>query len=358
MKQIINKQDDPALKAKSLARYVEEKPAQLGLFELLLPEDSRYSNTVELYDFIPKYKFGKPERIQGKWLNQLVRQFECRGTRYTVEIKPASITDKDGVERYYYPGQREELVEDALRKFVCEGQGVFENGRAGVTFTLHQLQQELKSRGHSYSKDQIKHALLVMSQTGIIVKSPDGKALATSNLIENLALSSKRAGGKTCCAVRFNILVTQSIESLQFRQINYVLSMSLKSAVARQLYKRMSHHYTQASIQNNYTVGLLTLIRDFGLTTYKKLPNNLRDVKTALEELQEANVILLFKIDKITDGTKRAKLLDALLTITAHPDFANEMKKANRRKNDIDQQAQAFASLPKPVQNRGRLANR
>lgn len=110
---------------KNLNEYDQSRPTQLTLFELLLPQEKGLSNTIELYDFIPKYHWGKVERIGGEFLRSLEREFECRGQKYKVKIRPASIEDKDGKERYYYPSKREELVEDALRKFVAEGQGIF-----------------------------------------------------------------------------------------------------------------------------------------------------------------------------------------------------------------------------------------
>lgn len=132
---------------KTIDQYRQEKPRQLALFEHLLPADQCYSNTIELYDFIPKYYWGKSERVEAQFLRTLKREFECRGKRYKVEIHPARLVDRDGVEREYYLSQREELVEDALRKFVCEGQGVFLDNEAGVTFTLYQLQEELNHPG-------------------------------------------------------------------------------------------------------------------------------------------------------------------------------------------------------------------
>src|SRR5437879_3211169 len=93
---------------KRLEDHKQTKPPQLSLFEMLAPEDRRYSNTIELYDFIPKYNYGKVERIGGEFLRALEREFECRGLKYTVKIHPASIEDEDGVDRYYYPSKREE----------------------------------------------------------------------------------------------------------------------------------------------------------------------------------------------------------------------------------------------------------
>lgn len=344
-----NKVKKTEVEVKSLEQYRQEKPVQLTFFELILPDERRYSNTVELYDFIPKYHWGKAQRINGQFLKQLEREFECRGKRYRVKIKPASIEDKDGTERYYYPSQREELVEDALRKFVCEGQGFFLDDEAGVSFTLYQLQQELAQRGHTFNLDELKAALLICANTKLEIKTEDGSVTIVSSIFQTLGLQTRedwqKFGQKTRAFVRFNPLVTQSIKSRNFRQLDYDRSMSFKSVIARQLHKRMSHHYTQASWQHPYTINLLTIIRDFGLTKYEKLPNNLRDVKVALEEMKKADVILSYEVKKSTDERRRNKLLDARLTMLPHPSFSGEQKGANKRKGDIEQQA-AFLKLP------------
>lgn len=335
--------------AKSLEQYRHEKPIQLTFFEYPLPDERRYSNTVELYDFIPKYHWGKAQRISGQFLKQLDREFECRGRRYHVKIKPASIEDRNGTERYYYPSQREELVEDALRKFVCEGQGVFLDDEAGVTFSLYQLQQELKRKGHTYSNDQIKDALLICAQSKLVVTSDDGTTVLVSSLFETLGLQTredwKGKGQKTRAFVRFNPLVTQSIKSRNFRQLNYEQSMTYKNIIARQLHKRMSHHYVQASMTKPYHIMLSTVIRDFGLTAYDKLPNNLRDVVAALEEMKQKFVLMTYTVEKVTDPKKRNKLLDAKLILTPHPNFAGEIIHANKRQEKLEQQS-ALLKLP------------
>lgn len=82
--------------AKNLNGYDQSQPIQLTPFELLLPQERGLSNTIELHDFIPKYHWGKVERIGGEFLRALEREFECRGQKYKVKIRPASIEDKDG----------------------------------------------------------------------------------------------------------------------------------------------------------------------------------------------------------------------------------------------------------------------
>ena len=324
---------------KRLEDYHQSRPEQLTMFELLLPEDRRFSNTIELYDFIPKYVWGKVERINGEFLRALERPFECRGRRYEVTIDPAKIKEKDGVTRDYYPSKREELVEDALRKFASEGQGVFLDDQAGVTFTLNQLQQELKNNGHSFSKDQLKDALMICAKAHLTVSTEDGSTVLVSSLFETLGLQTREAceeqGQKTRAFVRFNPLVTASIKNKSFRLLNYETSMAYSSTIARQLHKRMAHHFTQASLMNPYHILLSTIIRDFGLTVYEKLPNNLRDVLKALNEMKEKRVILDYTIEKILDPKSRNKLIDAKLILTPDPHFSSEIIQANKKQKGL-----------------------
>ena len=325
--------------AKKIDEYEYSKPVQLNLFELLSLQDREFSNTIELYDFIPKYFWGKSQRINGKFLEQLEREFECRMVRYKVKIDPAKISDRDGVTRDYYPSKREELVEDALRKFACEGQGLFLDDQAGVTFTLYQIQQELKRLGHTYSIREIKDALLICAKTNITVSTEDGKSILVSSLFETLGLQTREdwqgQGEKTKAFVRFNSLVTQSIKQQTFRQLNYDKAMSYKSVIARQLHKRMAHHYPQASFSNPYHFLLSTIIRDFGLTEYAQLRDNLRDVQAALEEMKEKEIIMSYQIEKTLDINRRNKLVDAKFILTPDARFISEVIRANKRQMDL-----------------------
>ncbi len=98
-KQNVEKKIPASGALKKIDEYEQSKPVQLSLFEMLSPKDREFSNTIELYDFIPKYFWGKSQRINGKFLEQLEREFECRTVRYKVKIDPAKISDRDGVTR-------------------------------------------------------------------------------------------------------------------------------------------------------------------------------------------------------------------------------------------------------------------
>lgn len=310
-------------KVKSLEEYKQEKPIQLTLFEILdltLEEKSTTSqrqyklskfgitphtrsHTIELYDFMPKYVWGEVERGEKGRLDTLKRSFECGGITYNISIYPARIDDKDGTEKECYPGQIEELLEDALRKMACEGSGLFLDDTAGVGFTLYQLQKELESTGHTYSYDELKQGLMVCNGTRIKVTTSDGKTVFSAAMFETVGMRTfeewKDKGKQTKCYVRFNSLVTTSIKEKTYRLLNYEKAMRYKSRIARLLHKRLSHSFTYASATRPpYNIKLSTLIRDFGLKKYARLRDNLREVIKALEEMKKAKVIYDYRREK------------------------------------------------------------
>lgn len=319
--------------------YRQNQPEQLKLFELLQPTEKNYSNTIELYDFMPKYVWGKVERIQEKFLEPIEREFDCRGTSYRVRIVPARVKDSDGISRDYFPGKREELVEDALRKLATEGQGIFLDDEAAVTFSLYQLQQELKRTGHSYSITQLKESLMICVGTLLHLTDNNEQALFASSLFNTIGLQTREdwegQGEKSKAFVRFNALVTTSIRNRTFRQFNYEVSMGYLNVISRQLHKRMAHHYTQASIANPYSILLSTIIRDFGLKTYEKISHNLRDVEKALNEMIKAEVLLKYDTGKIMDAKKRNKITDVKISLLPHPKFVSEIIYGNNKQKEM-----------------------
>jgi hypothetical protein len=141
--------------------------------------------------------------------------------------------------------------------------------------------------------------------------------------------SWKGTGQKTRAFVRFNALVSKSIQSRTFRQINYEKVMSYDSVIARQLHKRMAHHYIQASFTEKYEILLSTIIRDFGLTKQKRIQQNLQKVEASIEELKNREVVLNCNVEKIYDYEKKQKLEDVKFIFQPHPSLVNDTKKAN-----------------------------
>lgn len=307
------------------------KPVQLSLFDLS-PEEDKYSQSIELYDFIPKYVWGKVERLNEQFLISLKREFECRGKKYLLTLMPARLEVGEDFKEFY-PSRREELVEDALRKLMTERQGILLDGEAGMKFTLYQLQKELKEKGHTYSYDELKDAIRVLNNTDIILKDTAGDIEAAFSPIENYGFAGE--GSETKTFIKFSPLVTHSITTGRYRMINYDKVMSYRSVIARQLHKRMSHHFTQASISETYEILLTTIIRDFGLTAQKRVQQNLVEIEHAINEMKESNVVLVYKAEKIFTAKPRNKLIDVKFKIQPHPEFSDDVKKANARSKKV-----------------------
>lgn len=323
----ISEKPEKQQSTKKFEEYQQTIPFQLALFQLDQPQDLKYSQTIDLYDFIPKFFWGKVKRIEGRFLDRLERDFEVRGTHYKVEIDPAKIKDDDGIVRDYFPGKMEELVEMAIRKLAVEGNAVFLDEEAAVKFTINQLRQELARRGHSYSADEIQKALIILK--GTTLKITSGVENYHFNPISDLGIRGTADENQTF--VRFSYLVTKSIKEGTYRLINYEKLMGYKSVIARQMHKRLTHFFTQAGISTKYTIMLSSLIRDFGLTAYGKLPQNLRDVESALEELINMQVIIKYECQRIPDVKRKNKIADYKIVISPHLLFSGEVVNANSR---------------------------
>lgn len=331
---------------KKFSDYQQTLPMQLDLFRL--PDDQNYSQTIELYDFVPKYVPGKvePQRVDGRYLEPITRDFECRGKPYQLTLIPARIqTEAEGIYKDYFLGVREEIVEDALRKIAIEGKGIMLDGELGMSFSIYQVEQEVKKSGHTYSYRQIVDALNILATATIRISTKSevettdqkkGKTAKGKDLVfhplETLVFDNEVEGTPTF--LRFSPLVAKSIRESSYRMLNYRESMKLKSFIARQLYKRMSHHFIQASLTSPYAIKLTTIISDFGLTKQSRLKNNLANVEESLEEMKANDDILAYKSEKIFDVKRKNKLSDVLFRITPHPRFIADAKKFNAKAAD------------------------
>jgi hypothetical protein len=312
----------------SISEYIEPKQLVFDFFIEQEVDGQKYSQSIELYDAIPKYVWGKVIRDEKGFLSSICRPFIHRGTTYEVQIRPASIV-KDGVEKYYFPGVREEIVEDALRKLATERRIKRINKRFGLEFSVYELRKELEKAGHSYNHTQITDALKICSRTGLTLsRTKDNKVMVDQNMFPTLALAEGRGrGGSALVVVEFNSLVTRSIEQKTFRQINYERSMKISNSLARWLHKRMSHNYRQAeAFHNTFDISLTTIIRDSGMTPYKRLGDSRKYVQRGLKELKRLDVI--YQYEEKAKKTGR-KLENVTFSLKPSITFSKEMKRAN-----------------------------
>lgn len=317
---------------------------QLDLFQDFLcntpTELERLSNTIELWDAVPKYYINK--RRQGKmrtkegFLPTAERNFMFRGKKVTVKIRPALLT-VDGRDKAYYPAAREEFVEDALRKLACKpGKGYLDKNqdgdRSGVRFTLHQLRNELKKTGHTMSYYQISESLRILATTTIEIIAGDGTTDYTTAPLTTLIRVSKNDLKENPDArwyADFSALVTEGIKLIRYRQYDYALNMSLKSQLARYLHKRMCHNYVQASMLNPYSITMQGIARDSGLLDCARTRDNRKMLEKALAELKENKIIVYYESEEIRG--KRNALEDVRYKVSPHLDFIAQVKKTNKR---------------------------
>lgn len=318
---------------------VKTLPQQLQLFQTFLPDDDeRYSNTIELYDAIPKY-FTNPRAMEGmrqdgKYLPELERSFRHRNETYRVTIYPARVKDHAGQVKEYYPGPREELVEDVLRKIACDQMnGVYLDDKAGVQFTLYELKQELKSYGHEIHHDALVMALAICRRTTLNLTTEDGSVVLDSSIFPELLLATRKewldSPKETRCYIQFNLLVTQCLRQLSYRQFDYGKAMTYTHRLSRWMHKRLAHNYTQAGLLHPYTIRLSTILRDSGTHISARGHENSRRVDEAFEELRERHILL--NVTRETMRGPRARIQDIKYTLLPTPEFIEEAKKANRR---------------------------
>ena len=310
---------------------------QLTLFEILDPNDTAYSQAIELYDLIPKYIRYRRKREFQKDNIAVHRQFTVHGRDYDLRIYGAIIEDRDDDAHIVYPSTREELVEDALRKItVSQGRAAYDQDGGFCKFTIYELQTELKGMGHFYSNTEIKEALNVLHQTRIAVEA-DGKKVTSGYLLPFLSLVSEddlRLNRDAKCVVRFHEMVSLSIKQLEFRQFNYSMSMSFSSSLTRSVFKRLSQRWRQASLMNSYSLGMLTMLRDAGEPIDTKMHNNRQKACKALDELVSKGVIRSYHEDPVKVGRR---IVDVKLTFETglsyaeqpNKNFSSDQKRAN-----------------------------
>ena len=278
-----------------------------------------FSHTVELFDAIPKFVFAKIRRK--KTIQVLTREFEHRGEHYRLKLQGATI-ETAGDAFLIFPGEREELVLRALRYMAAQqlsplsmwghDQG---HTQLRLTFTLSQLQNVLaekvpgldgKPRGHAFKLSEIDEALRVCKGTNIVLEFEDStkRARHESGIFsEYYALDDKSGDGqKALRCVIFHPLATTAALRHEYRSINNRRLMSLPSPLARWIYERLSHLFTNAEKRRprldtfrtpkGFPLDLETVLNQSGVLRRKRLRGNIEEVRSALDELSRAGVLL------------------------------------------------------------------
>ena len=335
--------------AKKFELIKQTKPIQLSLFEILtetdvLTEDGNkqlqkgknYSQTIELYDFMPRFVFGHQADLRRNFnglLPAMVRDFECRGIPFKLTLTPATIVQPSGKSVAYYLGADEDILEVVLRKMYLEDNPKLYDGQPGMTFTVNRIRKELKKQGRTRSHTQVIESLLILKGSQISCQNLETKTTVIFNPIDVLSFR-KDEDSDTPCYLIFSNIVAEALDNLYFRRFNYKKVVGYKSNIARLLHRRISHHFTQSNPNLSYSVNFSTLLRDFGLE-YPSLAKAFIKLKEALQEMKDANVIQEFSCEGICNSDDSRKIDDYFLRIIPTKAFSFEVKNSNDVRNNI-----------------------
>jgi hypothetical protein len=313
-----------------------------------LPQD--LSNTVELWDAIPKYIVSARTQawaaLKDKRLPLYKQTFHYepqprqkgQTQHLLVTIAPARFEEADETgamtEIEVFPSADEELIEEAIRKiFADQVNGGHDAKSARVYFTLGMVYRELRARSKTRSYKQIMRSLRIMNACSITVTpAAGGRSIVASPIFPNLAAVSRKdwlADPDSRFMVTFTDLMHRAITNLTFRQLNYKSLMALKSPLARWLFKRLSHEYINAGLLAPYAVTYAAIARDSGYLQNPKISRNIEKLDAALAELQGAQVLLSVRKEASpADTLQSAAGPDTQYTLTPNPDFIADVKAA------------------------------
>lgn len=347
-----------------------ERNVQYDLFASFFGDSAELSNTIELWDAIPKYavsprmqnalrKNGRLEpyeqtfvyatRVSGQRLEHV-----CRVAIQPVPVKV--VVDKETRETAFldfYPSKDEELIEEVIRKiFADQTFGIHDPSQteSWVRFSLQMVARELKARGKTRSLDEIKRSIEILSKAhvSLFLDETDDPAYSAPILADVTRVTRQKYVRDTSMTwvARLPALISKSVNELTYRQFNYGVLMSLSSQVARWLHKRLSHSYTNASLMDPYRVLLSSIQRDSGLLAYKRTNQNVQALETGLKELVTAGVLLTWEREERREGRK---IVDICYLLQAHPDFIKDVKAANARLKDSHSRLTARAPVHKSL---------
>lgn len=323
---------------------------QLSLFQTFFAnteeQQNQASNSIELWDSVPRFSISqqamnKMRDDKGR-LDLLEIDFHYKQTKLKTVIQPALIQEiNNGIKTTvsYYPSANEELVEEVLRKIASiQNMGFHEqNKRTGVMFTLYQLREELKQRGHTRSYEEIVKSLNILSLSIIEINSSDkkNKSFARSAYFPVMAGVTRDNLSEDPDAkwyVQFHPLVTESLDKLTYRQFNYQQLMSHSTQLARWLHKLIVNKYTFASKMRPFEIHYSTVKRDSAmLNNHARETNAIKACDFSMNELVEQKLVSQVTRRIVTGD--RGKIVDVIYSITPTQDFVGEVKAANARQS-------------------------
>ena len=318
----------------------------LDLFGLDPLLDKNYSNTLEIYDLAGKFLYDKHNkylRSASAEETEFTRLTSYRDVELKISVTAANIERTKNGKRervFVFPGAREEIIEDVLRKLATERRAQAYEATTGsnagtkfvgIAFTLYEIYEELKRVGKSYSYAEIREALEIMNRSNLAIQSLDNSIDLSAPFFPIKAIADKANKKDTKSFVCFHPMVTDAILTLNFRRLNYAKALSFKRHYTRLTYKRLSHRWIQASPGKPYTILLSTLIKAMK-DPYKNTYQDKALFKDVMDDLVNEDVLERYEMVAKKEGKK---IIDWRFELYASNTFAKQIAANNKVANAL-----------------------
>ena len=117
------------------------------------------------------------------------------------------------------------------------------------------MQQELAARGRNRNRNEIKHAIKVMSRC-VLTLHQDGEEIWNGSILQDLVTVARAeylADTNTQHIARLPLFVSHAINRLDYRQFNYDRLMRCNEQLTRWIYKQLIHRFRHAGIRTAIT---------------------------------------------------------------------------------------------------------
>ena len=347
-----------------LALLDEPRQAELerfGRFAVGADHDlSDMTNAWDVWSSLPRFFPASIERrlrtADGRHADNALLNFERGGRAYRVVVSPAQLSDADGNQAAYFPGAREELLDEVLVRMLASevyGHHVPRHGLCGVCTTYALLGSELARLKKSSNHGQIRRSLEIMRGTRIVVTC-EGEPLYDGNLINEIRTLDPHArrGQPRRLFITMPQLVERELSNGAYRQLDYRRLFRIRHALGRWLYRRLVVRYTQAAKGNTYHIRYKTFAES-ALLPWQEAKKNRAHVRECLAELIELGVLEAFDAEEVL--LERA-VVDVVYVLKSSAAFGTEQKRSNARRRDGS--ALTLRPYPHQIGHAPRLAAR
>ncbi|MFT7052887.1 MAG: hypothetical protein ACJAU1_000437 [Psychromonas sp.] len=330
----------------------DQAKKQLALFT----DPNVDGNTLMGYDIRPRFLHTRSSKVflLSEYADRGDRLFQMEdGTVYA--ISPAVI-DRKKSKVAIFPGTRESLVEETIMGFASRGEFDHESGKPGYTydssglrvfFTLYQLWKRMQDRAKTYSHAELNESLRVLKGAGHYtgtmqdfgdgkMRKADGYGSYISDLIfvdNNSPVDSIKSDKFIC--VYLNREATKLILEGKYKLYDEVLSMELRSPIARYLYKyliqKLRYHPQNKTDSVNKLLKQNQCILESGYQIQDNATKRKVAFLSALNELVENNIICAIDESLVHVVKHHRTIVEVEYTVVPTPYFFTYLEQVYER---------------------------